>query len=282
MDVSHKLILVPTPIGNLDDISKRAFSALENCDAVYCEDTRVTGKLLAAYSIKKPMFRMDENLIARHVESLVERINSGETICYCSDAGMPGISDPGSRIVAACRKAGVEVEVLPGANACLLALVASGFNSTHFFFEGFLPKKKTQKSLRLQELMALDCPVVVYESPNRVLDTIRAIKEVDSERPVCAARELTKLYEEVIVLPATQMLSAFEKKVENGTCRGEFVLVIEGCPTITNSDSQTELLDEAREFVNELVECGVPKHKVRELLIKHFNVSKNKAYELSI
>ena len=267
MDVSHKLILVPTPIGNLDDISKRAFSALENCDAVYCEDTRVTGKLLAAYSIKKPMFRMDENLIARHVEALVERINSGETICYCSDAGMPGISDPGSRIVAACRKAGVEVEVLPGANACLLALVASGFNSTHFFFEGFLPKKKTQKSLRLQELMALDCPVVVYESP---------------ERPVCAARELTKLHEEVIVLPATQMLSAFEKKVENGTCRGEFVLVIEGCSTITNSDSQTELLDEAREFVNELVECGVPKHKVRELLIKHFNVSKNKAYELSI
>ena len=270
-----KVVLVPTPIGNLGDVSKRAIEELKGCDVVYCEDTRVTVKLLSALSIKKPLCRMDENSISEHVKTLVNECKSGKVICYCSDAGMPGISDPGSRIVSACRESGVNVEVLPGANAALTALVSSGFDSAHFFFEGFLPKKKGAKEARLQQLLNLDCPAVIYESPNRITDTLSLISELAPLRKVCVARELTKLHEEVLVGTA-------EEVSQKLTLKGEFVLIIDA-PSEEEIDSKgNDVLVKAKAFAEKQASRGIKPSDIREDLQAFFNISKNDAYELSI
>ena len=270
-----KLVLVPTPIGNLGDISKRAIEELTNCDVVYCEDTRVTGKLLSALSIKKPLRRMDENSIAQHVQTLVGECKNGKAVCYCSDAGMPGISDPGSRIVAACRQADVPVEVLPGANAALTALVSSGFDASHFFFEGFLPKKKGAKEGRLAELLGYGCPVIIYESPNRIVDTLSLISNIAPLRKVCVARELTKLHEEVLVGTAEEV----SKRV---TLKGEFVLVVDSASTDELSAEGDDALTKAQAFAEKQAARGVKPSEIRGDLQEFFDISKNEAYEMSL
>ena len=270
-----KVVLVPTPIGNLGDVSKRAIEELTSCDVVYCEDTRVTGKLLSALSIKKPLRRMDENSISEHVQTLVNECKNGKVICYCSDAGMPGISDPGSRIVSACRESGVNVEVLPGANAALTALVSSGFDSAHFFFEGFLPKKKGAKEARLQQILNLDCPAVIYESPNRITDTLSLISEQAPLRKVCVARELTKLHEEVLVGTAEEVSQKLKLK-------GEFVLVVDCASTEETSAKEDATLTKAKTFAEKQASRGVKPAFIREDLQQFFGVSKNEAYEISL
>ena len=270
-----KLVLVPTPIGNLGDISKRAVEELKHCDVVYCEDTRVTGKLLSALSIKKPLRRMDENSIAQHVQTLVDECKNGKVVCYCSDAGMPGISDPGSRIVAACRQADVPVEVLPGANAALTALVSSGYDASHFFFEGFLPKKKGAKEARMTELLGLGCPVIIYESPNRIIDTLSLISSLAPLREVCVARELTKLHEEVLVGTA-------EEVSQKLTLKGEFVLVVDSASTDELSAKGDDALTKAQDFAEKQAARGVKPSEIRSDLQEFFNISKNHAYEMSL
>ncbi len=282
MENSPRLILVPTPIGNLDDISLRALEAFKTCDEVYCEDTRVTGKLLSCYSIKKPLFRMDENSIERVVGEVIEKIQSGKMICFCSDAGMPGISDPGSRIVEACHKSDVKVEVLPGANACLTALVASGFNTAHFYFEGFLPKKKGQRKTRLDFLFKQNLITVIYESPNRVQETVQMMAEIAPERRICVARELTKLHEQVLVDTSESMLKKLEEMSKINQCRGEFVLVIDEISEQMKSFSKNAQIEQASKFTEEMFELGATKSQVRGYLVDFFGLSKNEAYELSI
>ncbi|MDO4841159.1 MAG: 16S rRNA (cytidine(1402)-2'-O)-methyltransferase [Phoenicibacter congonensis] len=282
MENTPRLILVPTPIGNLDDISLRALDAFKTCDEVYCEDTRVTGKLLSCYDIKKPLFRMDENSIDRVVGEVISKIESGKTICFCSDAGMPGISDPGSRIVEACHKSDVKVEVLPGANACLTALVASGFNTTHFYFEGFLPKKKGQRKTRLEFLFEQNLITVIYESPNRVQETVEMMAEIAPERRICVARELTKLHEQVLVDTSKNMLDKLNELSKNNQCRGEFVLVIDEISEQMKTFSKNARIEQASKFAEEMFELGATKSQVRAYLIDYFGLSKNEAYELSI
>lgn len=274
----NKLIIVATPIGNLGDISSRCLEALKESDVVYCEDTRVTKKLLNAFSIKKPLKRMDENSISEKVSELIEECASGKNVCYCTDAGMPGISDPGSRIVEACRNAGVDVEVLPGANACLIALVSSGFKIDHFFFEGFLPKKKTQKQKRLEFLLNLDCPFVIYESPKRVLDTLECLSTLSLNRKVCVAKELTKLHEEITILPAKEMCEAYKTK----TLKGEFVIVVDRASDEENKIESDKNLLRAKEFAKRQIERGAKLSDVRSDLVEFFNCSKNEAYEICI
>lgn len=265
--MESKLIFVPTPIGNLGDISKRALEAFETCDCVYCEDTRVTGKLLSALGIKKPLHRMDENSIGEHVGELIDEVKAGKTVCFCSDAGMPAISDPGSRIVAAAREAGIKIEVLPGANAALTALVQSGFDSTHFYFEGFLPKKAGAKSARLAEVLEMSCPVIIYESPKRVEDTISKIAEIDATRKICVARELTKLYEEVIIDEAANLT--------NLTLKGEFVIVVDEKKEGTHASE-----DELNDYISTMLERGISAKDVCGDLQKFFGISRNDAYKL--
>ena len=169
------LSMVGTPIGNLQDVSPRVRETLEGADAIFCEDTRVTGKLLAVLGIHVRLERADENIIAQKIAPTLERLESGERIAFVSDAGMPGISDPGQRLVDAALDAALPVEVIPGPSAVICALVASGLSSDHFFFEGFLPRKAGDQKRRLAELAQIPGSLVIYESPRRALQTAEAL-----------------------------------------------------------------------------------------------------------
>ena len=193
-----KLIICPTPIGNLGDMTERTVSALGEADVVCAEDTRVTGKLLAAFGIEKRLERLDEALIGDRAASIVERVLAGEVIAYCSDAGMPGVSDPGLRLVRAAREAGAPVEVLPGASACATAYVASGCTCPRFYFGGFFPRKDVERKAALDALRTLDAALIFYESPNRVASALESMAQAFPLREAAVCRELTKLHEEVV------------------------------------------------------------------------------------
>lgn len=218
-----RLYVVGTPIGNLGDITPRAAQAFRAADAVCCEDTRVTAKLLAHLEISRPLVRCDENVMAARAPQLVDRLLAGETLAFASDAGMPGVSDPGQVLVDAARSAGVDVEVVPGPSACVTALVASGIPCEHFFFEGFLPRRPGERERRLRELAGVPGALLFYESPHRVEATLEAIARVFPAREAALCRELTKLHEEVLRDAAPALL---ERVRERGEMRGEMVLVV--------------------------------------------------------
>lgn len=222
-----KLFIVGTPIGNLGDLSPRAVEAFRVADAVCCEDTRVTGKLLSAAGVSRQLIRCDENVIAGRAPSLVDRMLAGETLAFASDAGMPGVSDPGQVLVDAAREAGVSVEVVPGPVACVTALVASGIPCDHFFFEGFLPRKAGERARRLQQLMTVPGALLFYESPHRVAATLESVASVFPTRVAALCRELTKLHEEVLRAPAPELASQVAARIEAGEpVRGECVVVV--------------------------------------------------------
>lgn len=275
MSTEGKIVFVPTPIGNLGDISERAKDALLSCEVVYCEDTRVTGKLLSLLNIKSQLVRMDENTIDSRVAELIDRVGSGETVCYCSDAGMPGISDPGSRIVAAAREANLTVEVLPGANACLTALVASGFDTTEFYFAGFLPKKKSQKKEKLENHLSINCPTVIYESPNRIIDTLECLPKT---RRVCVARELTKIHEEVLVASVQELLDELKSR---GCIKGEIVLVVDVASTDEVCAENDKRINRAKAYVALSRARNMSATDIKKDLINFFDVPKNLAFELA-
>ena len=220
---SGRLYIVGTPIGNLGDLTPRAADAFRAADAICCEDTRVTAKLLAHLEISRPLIRCDENVIAARAPEIVERVLAGEIVAFASDAGMPSVSDPGQVLVDAAREAGVDVEVIPGPSACVTALVASGISCEHFFFEGFLPRKNGGRIRRLQELALVPGALLFYESPHRVAASLDAIAQVFPARTVALCRELTKLHEEVLRDKAPQLADAVR---ERGELRGEMVVVV--------------------------------------------------------
>lgn len=220
---SGRLIIVGTPIGNLGDLTPRVAQAFEAADAICCEDTRVTSKLLAHLGISRPLMRCDENVIASRSPELIGRILAGDVIAFASDAGMPSVSDPGQVLVDAAREAGVDVEVIPGPSACVTALVASGISCEHFYFEGFLPRKHGERVRRLSQLAAIPGALLFYESPHRVAASLEALAEVFPARQVALCRELTKLHEEVLRAQAPYLL---EQVRERGELKGEMVLVV--------------------------------------------------------
>lgn len=217
------LSLVGTPIGNLGDLSTRAAETFRRADAVCCEDTRVTGKLLAYLGISKPLVRCDDNVIERRAPELVERVLAGERIAFASDAGMPSVSDPGQVLVELACNEGAPVEVIPGPSACVTALVLSGIPSDQFYFEGFLPRKHGERVRRLQRLAPIPGALIFYESPHRVEASLKAIAEVFPQRTVALCRELTKLHEEVLRAPAPEL---HERVLERGELKGEMVIVV--------------------------------------------------------
>ena len=220
---SGRLIIVGTPIGNLGDLTLRVAQAFEAADAICCEDTRVTSKLLAHLGISRPLVRCDENVIASRSPELIGRMLAGDVIAFASDAGMPSVSDPGQVLVDAAREAGVDVEVIPGPSACVTALVASGIPCEHFYFEGFLPRKHGERVRRLSQLAAIPGALLFYESPHRVAASLEALAEVFPARQVALCRELTKLHEEVLRAQAPYLL---EQVRERGELKGEMVLVV--------------------------------------------------------
>lgn len=218
------LYIVPTPVGNLEDITLRALRVLKEADLILAEDTRTSGQLLKHFDIRRPMLSYHKFNEHQTVAHIVERLMSGENIAVISDAGTPGISDPGFLIAREASRAGVEVSCLPGATAFVPALVASGLPCDKFCFEGFLPQKKGRHT-RLQQLTEETRTMVFYESPHRVVKALQQFVEAfGPERPAAACREISKIHEEVLRGSLSELLTHFTEHAP----RGEFVLIVGG------------------------------------------------------
>jgi len=219
-----RLDVVPTPIGNLKDITERAIEVLKSADLILAEDTRTTGNLLRHYSIDRPLRAFHLHNEHRAVNAIVDQLKSGLNYALCSDAGTPAISDPGFLLVRACVDAGVEVMCLPGATAFVPALVVSGLPCDRFVFEGFLPHKKGRQK-RLQSLIEENRTVVLYESPHRIIKLLEELVKYEcSDRRIVLCREISKLHEETIRGTVSEAILHFQEKAP----RGEFVVVLEG------------------------------------------------------
>jgi 16S rRNA (cytidine1402-2'-O)-methyltransferase len=219
-----QLYLVPTPIGNLEDITLRALNILKSVDVILAEDTRTSGKLLKHYEISKPL--QSYHIFNEHktVEKLIARLNGGETMALISDAGTPSISYPGFLLVRSCLKEGIKLECLPGATAFVPALVKSGLPSDKFVFEGFLPHKKGRKT-KIDQLATEERTIILYESPHRLMKTLdQLIVAMGPDRLASVSRELTKMFEETV----NGSLEEIKYHFENGTIKGEIVIVING------------------------------------------------------
>ncbi len=219
-----KLCLVPTPIGNLEDITLRSLRILKECDQIFAEDTRVTKKLLSHFDISKPVLPFHAHNEHKALHSVLEKISHSELSVLVSDAGTPGISDPGFLLVRACVESGIKVECLPGPTAFVPALVGSGFPCDKFVFEGFLPHKKGRQT-RLTRLAEEDRTIVLYESPHRLVKCLAQIEEfMGSDRRVCVVREISKLFEEYKRGSASEVRAYYEQHPP----KGEIVVIVEG------------------------------------------------------
>jgi 16S rRNA (cytidine1402-2'-O)-methyltransferase len=218
------LSIVATPIGNLEDITLRALRTFKECDVIYAEDTRVISKLLTRYEISKPLQRLDAATESTKAKEIIERLEAGEKIVFVSDAGTPGISDPGSRLVGRVREFAPEaiIEAIPGASALTAALSIAGMNAEQFTFLGFLPHKKGRQTA-LKKIAASEYPVVLYESPHRILKLLAELSALQIPR-VTIARELTKVHEEVASGTPVEIADHLEQK---DAVRGEFVVIVE-------------------------------------------------------
>ncbi len=218
------LYLVATPIGNLEDITLRALRVLRECDVVAAEDTRRTGQLLKHFEISKPLLSYFQFNEARRSEEIIERLRRGEKVALATDAGSPGISDPGERVVKAAIAAGFRVEAVPGACALVAALTASGLPTDEFHFIGFLPHKSGQRRNQLEALKTFAGTLVLYESPYRIEKLLVELSEVFPKRQVVLARELTKRFEEFLRGTPAELLAIKQKR----SLKGEFVVMVAG------------------------------------------------------
>ena len=216
------LYLVATPIGNLEDITLRALRVLKECDVVAAEDTRHSGQLLKHFEISKPMLSYFQFNEAKRSEEIIERLRRGEKVALVTDAGSPGISDPGERVVKAAIAAGFRVESIPGPSALVAAITASGLSTEEFHFIGFLPHKSGQRRNKLESLKSFEGTLVLYESPYRVEKLLGELNEVFPERPIVLARELTKKFEEFLRGKPAELLAIAQKR----SLKGEFVVLV--------------------------------------------------------
>jgi len=216
------LYLVATPIGNLEDITLRALRTLKECDVIAAEDTRHTGQLLKHFGISKPMLSYFQFNEAKRSEEIIERLRRGEKVALVTDAGSPGVSDPGERVVKAAISAGFRVEAVPGASALIAGLTASGLPTDEFHFVGFLPHKSGQRRKKLEELRNFPGTLVLYESPYLIEKLLTELNEVFSTRQVVLARELTKKFEEFLRGSPAELLEMAKKR----PLKGEFVVLI--------------------------------------------------------
>ncbi|MBE9461117.1 16S rRNA (cytidine(1402)-2'-O)-methyltransferase [Dyadobacter subterraneus] len=219
-----KLYIVPTPIGNLEDITLRAINVLKSVDVVLAEDTRTSGQLLKHLGISKPMHSYHIHNEHQSITRIIERILKGETMALVSDAGTPAVSDPGFLLVRECIKYGITIECLPGPTAFVPALVNSGLPSDRFTFEGFLPHKKGRQT-RMQNLVNEDRTMIFYESPHRLIKALQQFAEYfGADRQACVSRELTKIYEENVRGTIQEIITYFSEK----TIKGEIVIIVAG------------------------------------------------------
>lgn len=222
--IEYPVSFVGLPIGNREDITRRALTVLESVDCICCEDTRNTGMLLSHYGIRKPLLSLHEHNEVQRAPEVASRALAGESFAVVTDAGMPGVSDPGYRLIQELKSREVPFTVLPGPSAVVTALVGSGLPSDAFFFGGFLPVKSGRKSAVLQKAVEAEYTSIFYESPFRIVKTMQALTEIDADVPACVARELTKVFETYHRGSAASLLEEFKAKPP----KGEMVLLIGG------------------------------------------------------
>jgi 16S rRNA (cytidine1402-2'-O)-methyltransferase len=239
------LFLVGTPIGNLEDITDRARRTLSEVDLIAAEDTRRTGRLLARLGLRKPLLSFFEGNERERIPHLLARLREGTNVAVVSDAGMPGLSDPGYRLVAACVEADIPVDVVPGASAVITALVVSGLPTDRFAFEGFLPRTGPNRGKRLQAIAADTRTTVLFESPRRLERTLTDVAAIAGDRRVAIARELTKLHQEVIRGRIGEVLD----RIRGRDLKGEVVVVVEGASEVADGDASGRAFDIATELV---------------------------------
>jgi 16S rRNA (cytidine1402-2'-O)-methyltransferase len=268
------LVLVATPIGNLGDLSPRAIEELAGADAIACEDTRRTGRLLQHAGISgSTLLTVNDHTEASRIGEVLDRLSRGERVAMVTDAGMPGVSDPGERLVRAVTVAGYRVEVVPGPSAALAGLVASGLPTGRFVFEGFLPRKGSARTERLAALADEERTVVLFEAPHRLERTLAdLVKFFGGYRPIAIARELTKLHEEVWRGPVGESLEWAAT-----ASRGEFVLVIGGAPPPPPAAEQ----EMAAALQHEL-EAGAPVKAAAATVARRYGVSRRDTYALAL
>lgn len=280
--MAGNLILVPTPIGNLGDLTDRAKEALAEADLVACEDTRRTGGLLKHLGIEKPLLRFDDHAGAAAFERLGLEWASGRTVAYCSDAGMPGINDPGFEIARAARAAGAKVTVLPGASAVLLAVVASGLPSHAFSFRGYLPSRGEPRRAMLKKLGAEEETVVVFETPHRIHETLADLDDLLPDREIALGRELTKLHETWYRGTPSQVKAQLGRED-----RGEMVLVLAGADAkrlVTEAVAAfdgAELPEWAQAYLAAARAGGMTLREAVKPLAKHLGASASELYRLA-
>ena len=267
------LFLVGTPIGNLGDLSRRARDTLAAVDIVAAEDTRRTGRLLASVGVRARMTSFFEGNERERTEQLMDLLRDGAKVAVVTDGGMPGISDPGFRLVRACADEGIDVRVVPGPSAVVSALVVSGLPTGRFSFEGFLPRREADRMRRLHALETDTRPLVLFESPLRVQILLRDLMVALGDRRVAVVRELTKLHEEVLRGKASEVLS----RIADVEMKGEVVVVVEGAPDRKVGDVQV-FLDETQE----LVAGGMRKRDAAPAVAERHGVSANALYRALI
>jgi 16S rRNA (cytidine1402-2'-O)-methyltransferase len=269
------LVLVGTPIGNLDDLSPRAVDELRRADVIACEDTRRTGRLLAHAGIDPPkLLTVNDHTEVARLGDVVARVARGERVAVVTDAGMPGISDPGERLVRAVAEAGHPVEVVPGPSAAITGLVVSGLPAGRFVFEGFLPRKGSGRGRRLAELAVERRTVVLYEAPHRAARTLADLAAaLGDDRPVTIARELTKLHEEVW----RGTLGGAVQWADDAAPRGELVLVIGGAPAAPEATD-----DDVRAALVDHLGRGATKRDATTAVADELGVAKRRVYALAV
>ena len=259
------IYLISTPIGNLKEFNERAIEVISYCDIIMAEDTRNTLQLLSKFNISKPSYSLREHNEKQMSEFVIEKIKEGKKIVYMSDAGYPGISDPGTILVKECIANDINVSVINGSSAFLTALVASGLDTSHFLFYGFLSAKESEASKQLDELKDKEETLIFYESPHRIESTLKILHEKLGNREACIARELTKINEEYIYGNLEEFLY-----IDSSTLKGEMVIIVSGNKEVKEID-----MDEINETINLLKSKGLTNRDIVEIITKIYKIKKN-------
>ncbi|MBD2562939.1 MULTISPECIES: 16S rRNA (cytidine(1402)-2'-O)-methyltransferase [Nostoc] len=269
------LYVVGTPIGNLEDITFRAVRILQTVDIIAAEDTRHTGKLLQHFQVKTPQVSYHEHNRTSRIPELLEHLVNNKAIALVSDAGMPGISDPGYELVKACIEAGIPVVPIPGASAAITALSAAGLPTDRFVFEGFLPAKSQQRQEHLESLQTESRTLIFYESPHRLRDTLQDLAEVwGSDRQIVLGRELTKLYEEFWRGTIAEAIAHYSQREP----QGEYTLVVAGIPASQPQLTEEELKAELKQLISQ----GISRSQASRQLAKFTSLPRRQLYQLAL
>lgn len=270
---SPLLYLVATPIGNLKEITERALETLKEMDLIAAEDTRNTYKLLSCYGIKSELFSLREHNEVEASNHLINLIKSGKKVAYVSDAGYPGISDPGNILVKMAIKEGINVSTISGSSAFINALVASGLSTDHFYFYGFLPKKGNEAKNELTKLVDRPETLIFYESPHHIEETIKLMHEVFKNREVVIARELTKINEEYIRGSLDEIVN-----IDFESLKGEMVIILKGSEELKDKAVDEELIEKK---LKSFIDKGASKKTAIEILKEEYNLPKNLVYKIA-